>query len=148
MIVREGTKGETDAIVRLWGVSKRDAYPYLPLEQARTFQDDLGFFTTHLLPRCEIWVAEADGELVGFLALAGNYLDRLYVHPDRQRRGVGTLLLRHAMARSPNGLELHTHQKNTSACAFYEQHGFRPVKYGVSPPPENEPDVEYHWRPA
>ena len=25
--------------------------------------------------------------------------------------------------------------------------GARTEKFGASPPPENEPDVEYHWRP-
>jgi ribosomal protein S18 acetylase RimI-like enzyme len=48
----------------------------------------------------------------------------------------------------PNGLELHTHQENHAARRLYEQHGFRAVKFGLSPPPENAPDVEYHWRPA
>jgi hypothetical protein len=45
-------------------------------------------------------------------------------------------------------LELHTHQENYAARRLYEQHGFRAVKFGLSPPPENAPDVEYHWRPA
>ena len=29
----------------------------------------------------------------------------------------------------------------------YTKHGFRAVKYGVSPAPESEPDVLFHWRP-
>src|SRR5687767_7326134 len=49
---------------------------------------------------------------------------------------------------SPDGLALHTHQENHAARAFYEKHGFRAVKFGISPPPENAPDVEYHWRPG
>ncbi len=31
---------------------------------------------------------------------------------------------------------------------FYEKNQFRVVRLGLSPPPENEPDVEYRWRPA
>ena len=83
----------------------------------------------------------------GFLALAGSYVDRLYVLPARQRRGVGERLLAHAKSLAPHGLELHTHQKNGKARAFYEKHGFAAVRFGTSPPPENEPDVEYWWRP-
>ena len=147
MIVRAMEPHEVDAVVRMWGETKRDAYPYLPLEQTRSFEDDRAFFTGHLTPRCVIWVAEGRGEPVGFLALAGSYLDRLYIHPRHQRRGVGTALLRKAIELSPAGLELHTHQKNVSACAFYEKYGFLAVKFGVSPAPESEPDVEYHWRP-
>ena len=92
-------------------------------------------------------MVEICGRLVGFVALEGSYVDRLYVHPQCQRRGVGSLLLRKAFELSPEGVELHTHQKNETGCAFYEKHGFRAVRYGTSPPPESEPDVEYHWRP-
>jgi GNAT superfamily N-acetyltransferase len=81
----------------------------------------------------------------GFLALVGSYLDRLYVHPGAQRGGVGSALLRHAMALSPAGLELHTHQRNHRGRAFYAKHGLRAVRFCVSPPPESEPDIEYHW---
>ena len=88
------------------------------------------------------------GRLVGFLAIQGRYVDRLYVLSTFQRAGIGTALLQHAMTLSPPGLELHTHQKNTTARTFYERHGFIAVRFGVSPPPESEPDVEYQWRPA
>ena len=145
--VRPLLDGETEAVVHLWGETKRDAYPYLPLEQGRTFEEDLAFWRGHLAPRCAFWVAEGEGALLGFLALAGSYLDRLYVHPRRQRRGVGVALLAKAKELSPAGLELHTHVKNAAARAFYEKHGFSAVRFGVSPPPESEPDVEYHWRP-
>jgi hypothetical protein len=40
---------------------------------------------------------------------------------------------------------LYTLQINTNARAFYERNGFRALKFGLSPPPESEPDVEYHW---
>ena len=85
--------------------------------------------------------------MVAFLAMRSSYIDRLYVDPARQRRGWGTRLLEHARALSPRGLELHTHVENHVARALYEKHGFVAVRFGVSPPPESAPDVEYHWRP-
>ena len=146
--VRPLREDEIDAIIRLWHVTKRVAYPYLPLEQSRTLADDTRFFREVILPRSGVWVAEGGGTLLGFMALEGSYVDRLYIHPEHQRRGVGTALMQKAMELSPSGLQLHTHVKNTQACAFYEQHGFRAVKHSVSPPPESEPDVEYHWTPT
>ena len=32
------------------------------------------------------------------------------------------------------------------ALSFYEKNDFVAEKFGVSPEPESEPDVEYHWR--
>jgi GNAT superfamily N-acetyltransferase len=77
----------------------------------------------------------------------GSYLDRLYVDPSEWRQGWGTLFIELAKTRSPQGLELHTHQENRAAHALYEKHGFKAVRFGISPPPESAPDVEYHWRP-
>jgi ribosomal protein S18 acetylase RimI-like enzyme len=147
VVVRQMTEGEVDAVIGLWHVTKRAAYPYLPLEQKRSIEDDTWFFREHILPDCKLWVAERRGILAGFMALRGSYIDRLYIHPDRQRQGAGTALMLKAMALSPNGLELHTHQQNIQARAFYEKHGFRAVRFGISPPPESAPDIEYHWRP-
>ena len=61
---------------------------------------------------------------------------------------MGTALIERARALAPDRLSLHTHQKNDKARAFYEKHGFRAVRFGVSPAPESEPDVEYEWRPG
>jgi ribosomal protein S18 acetylase RimI-like enzyme len=94
-----------------------------------------------------VWLAEVDGRLAGLIALKADFIDQLYVAVEQQRRGVGTALLQKAREQSSEGLRLYTLQKNLSARAFYEKHGFQAICYGVSPAPEHEPDVEYHWRP-
>ena len=78
----------------------------------------------------------------------GSHIDRMYVDPGEWRKGWGTRLVGLAKELSPSGLVLHTHQQNAGARAFYERHGFVAVKFGISPPPERAPDVEYRWRPA
>lgn len=145
--IRPLADADVEDVVRIWNVTKRDTYDFIPLERDRSLDDDRGFFVAKILPDCAIWVAVDGRRIVGFLALRASYVDRLYVHPDAQRRGVGEALLRRAIALSPAGLELHTHVRNTKARAFYEKHGLRAVKFGISPPPESEPDVLYHWRP-
>ena len=147
MEIRPLTGDDVEAVVRLWNATKRDTYDFIPQEQGRSVADDDAFFRARILPRCAIWVAVERDAVVGFLAIAASYLDRLYVHPAAQRRGVGTALLAKAIEISPSGIELHTHQKNAKARAFYDKAGFTAVRFGVSPPPESEPDVEYHWRP-
>ena len=139
-------RDESDLLV-LWHETKRDAYPYLPTEQSYTLEIDTAFFRQHIEPSCEIWVAAAGEALLGFLAISGSYVDRLYVHPKRQRAGVGAALTDKAKALSPDGLTLHTHQQNVAACAFYEKHGFVAAEYGTSGPPESVPDVLYRWKP-
>jgi len=148
LVVRPMADGEIDEVVLLWRITKRHAYPYLPLEQQYMLADDQAFFRSHILPQHAVWVAAQGGQLLGFLAIAGGYIDRLYVLPDHQRRGAGTALLARARALSPRELELATHQQNSQARAFYEREGFRAVRFGISPPPESAPDVLYRWTPA
>ena len=146
--VRPMRADELDAVIVLWHETSADTYTFIEAERNRQLDDRRGYFLANIASRCRLHVA-LDGEtMCGFLAMADSYIDRLYVHPGMQRRGVGEALLGKARELCPAGLEVHTHQANRRACAFYEKHGFLAVRYGVSPPPENEPDVEYHWRPA
>jgi ribosomal protein S18 acetylase RimI-like enzyme len=96
----------------------------------------------------QLWVYELDDRPVAYLGIAGEFIDRLYVDPAYHRRGIGQALLDHARTLSPNHLWLYTHVANTNARAFYEKNHFVAEKFGISPAPESEPDVEYHWRSA
>jgi GNAT superfamily N-acetyltransferase len=138
---------EIDAVVELWHETRKATHTFIALEKGITLDHSRAAFLEKILPLCSLWVASEADDLLGFLAIRGSYLDRIYVRPSVQRRAVGTALLAKARELSPLGLELHTHQKNIKARSFYEKHGFRAVRFGTSPPPENEPDVEYHWRP-
>lgn len=109
--------------------------------------EDLAHFESVIRVEYALWVAETEARVTGFVSLRGALLGHLYVDPLAQGRGVGSTLLDHAKALSPEGLSLYTHQRNARARAFYERRGFRVVRLGVSPPPESEPDVEYAWRP-
>jgi ribosomal protein S18 acetylase RimI-like enzyme len=138
---------EHDRVAALWHRAGRAAYPYLPTWQSFTLDAAREVFRTHIAAACNVYVIEHGGGIAGYLALRGSYMDRLYVDPARQRLGLGTALVRHAQSLSPSGLELHTHQQNVAARSLYQRLGFVAVGYGVSPPPESAPDVEYHWRP-
>jgi GNAT superfamily N-acetyltransferase len=133
---------------RLWCRSKEDAYlPWLAIEATYSFEDNLGYFRDTVCANHRVWLAELDGAVVGLLAQANDFIDQLFVDPPHQRAGVGTAMLARARRESPDGLALYTFQRNERARRFYEKHGFRAVKFGVSPAPESEPDVRYEWTP-
>ena len=135
------------AVIGVWHRSGRAAYGFLPTWQALTLERAGHVFREVIRTRCDIWVATRDDQVVAYLALRGSYVDRMYVDPAEWRKGWGTRFLLLAKALQPDGLELHTHQRNHAARLLYEKHGFKAVKFGLSPPPELAPDVEYHWRP-
>jgi len=145
--VRPYAPEDLEETVALWHETKRAAFPWSKAQQRWTLDDDRARFRDVVAVEHAIWIAEAAGRIAGFLAIRGDFVDQLFVREGLQRRGVGTALLRKALALSPGGLRLFTFQRNLAARSFYEKHGFRAVKFGVSPPPESEPDVEYRWEP-
>jgi GNAT superfamily N-acetyltransferase len=147
-LVRPFEDRDEAAVVLVWHRSGQAAYPYLPSWQAFTLEHAGKVFHDVIRPRCDIWVGTRHERVVAFLAMAGSYVDRMYVDPTEWRKGWGTRFVLLAKRLRPGGLELHTHEENHAARRLYERHGFRAVKFGLSPPPENAPDVEYHWRPA
>jgi len=143
--VRAYADRDFDDLVTRWHETNLVSYRYVREQQGHSLDDAKRFFRDHVLPRCRVWVAEDSGALLGTLALEAPWIRQLTVFPEFQRRGVGTALLRKARECSPVELRLFTFERNDKARAFYEKHGFVPVAFGISPPPEREPDVEYRW---
>lgn len=101
-----------------------------------------------LLPTHEVWVAaDAEGSIVGMMALSAEMLDQLYIAPSWTGRGIGSRLVDLAKRRRSAGLDLFTFQVNTNARRFYERRGFSQVELGDgSDNEEGQPDVRYAWR--
>jgi GNAT superfamily N-acetyltransferase len=99
----------------------------------------------------EVWVAVEDGRLLGFLGieqstnLGAPVLEKIYVEPADQNRGVGSALLDKAKELRPDELYLWVFQKNP-ARRLYERHGFELVKLtDGAENMEREPDALYRW---
>jgi ribosomal protein S18 acetylase RimI-like enzyme len=73
-----------------------------------------------------VYVVEVVDRLAGFLAIEDEgggrgYLHGIFVGPEHQGRGVGSVLMRLAKELAPGGLRLHTSRRNALAAAFYER---------------------------
>ena len=144
-VVRPYAECDFDALVGRWHETNLVSYRYVQEHQKHSLDDAKTFFRSHVLPARQVWVADNSKTLLGILALDAPWIKQLAVFSEFRRRGVGTALLRKAQEYSPIELRLFTFQRNEIARAFYENHGFAAVAYGLSPAPELEPDVEYHW---
>jgi GNAT superfamily N-acetyltransferase len=147
-VIREFQPEDFDAVTILWRVSREKSLPEFQRKKGYFFYEDQAYFRDQVLKKDQVWVVEKNGIAIAFMAMEDDFVDQLYIHPDQWRQGIGKALLDFARARSPEHLWLYTLQVNVNARAFYEKNGFVAEKFGVSPPPESEPDVEYHWRPA
>jgi GNAT superfamily N-acetyltransferase len=145
-LMRDYRPEDFDAVTILWRVSREKSLPEFQNAKGHFFYEDQEYFHDHILKDDQVWVVELNARPVAFIAMREDFIDHLYVHPDHQKRGIGKALLHHARQLSPQHLWLYTLQINTNARFFYEKNGFVAEKFGISPPPESEPDIEYHWR--
>lgn len=145
-VIRLYRPEDFDDVTRLWFEAEKVAMPKLMKRMRHTLEDAREYFLRAVVAEDQIWVYELNGVPLGFLAIQGDFIDRLYVDPDHHRQGIGKALLMKARQLLPKHMWLYTHVANKMARSFYEKNGFVAEKFGVSPEPESEPDVEYHWR--
>lgn len=77
----------------------------------------------------ESWVAEQDGEILGFATLDGDYFDHLFVRWDRQGQGIAKALAQvledRVWAKGCEQIRVHA---SITARPFFEKRGYRLVK--------------------
>jgi ribosomal protein S18 acetylase RimI-like enzyme len=146
--VRPYRPDDLDRVVDLWYDTWHATFPDLrhhePKEEWRRR------FERGIAVEEQVFVAEFDGTIAGFLAIKDRggghgYLHEIFVAPEHQRRGIGSTLMALAKELAPASLRLHTLQRNGQAAAFYERHGFVPVSYGIGR--VGLPNVQYGWPP-
>ena len=93
----------------------------LPMEQA--VEIDGGFFES------DVFVAVSADKVLGFIAVQGDELVWLYIHPNHHRKGVASNLVEHARGSlGPNGFVLCA-EENEYGFNFYQKTGFQPVAF-------------------
>ncbi len=134
------------SLVVLWRIAREKSTPDFQRRKGHFFYEDVTYFRDNILVENTVWVVDDEQDRpVAFMAINNDFIDQIFVHPDHWRQGIGGALIRFARTLSPQHLWLYTLQDNVNARAFYEKNGFVVTKLGISPPPDNEPDVKYEW---
>ena len=141
---RRARPDEAEAIAGVWLRSRHAMIPIIPAP-VHTDDDVRSYFATVVLPTMEVWVVEQGGAVVALLALAGDWIDHLYVDPTHTGHGIGSELLATAKQQRPGGLNLWTFAANAGARRFYERHGFVATATTDGDNEEGAPDVRYEW---
>ena len=136
---------EVNAVTALFLDARRAALPNL--KSRHTDAETYEWMREVVFPRRSIRIAEQDGDIVGFAARDGAWLEHLYVKVGCTGLGIGSRLLdvviNEAKLVTPV-LRLYAFQCNEAARRFYERHGFTAVAFGDgSGNEEGEPDVRY-----
>ena len=146
LLLRPALPEDGPAIAALYTATRIAAVPLMP-PALHTAEEDVVHFSGLVAgTEHEAWVAEQDGEIVGFVLLTATWLDGLYVHPSAQGQGIGTALLELAQSLRPDGLGLWVFESNTPGRALYRRHGFvETERTDGSANEEHAPDIRMDW---
>lgn len=146
--VRVAVPEDGPAIAALYTAARVAAVPQMPPAR-HTAEEDVAFLSGRLEDgEVTAWVAEAEGEALGFALCTPTFLDGLYIRPDLKGQGIGSLLLDVVEATHPDGYELWVFESNTGARRLYQRRGLVEVEHtDGSGNEEKAPDVRMAWRP-
>ncbi len=114
---------ERERVMEIWLASNLDAHGFIREAYWRECYD----YTAEALGRAEVYAAEEDGRVVGFIGLDGDNIEGVFVEDDCRCRGVGKSLIDFVKERHTK-LTLCVYEKNTRAAEFYKREGFVPVR--------------------
>ena len=145
VLVRDAVHGDIPAMANILMRSSRLAYTFMSWDHSD--DDFTGFVDASFDQWDAVRIAQARCGPVGFHCLLKDVVDQLFVAPEAQGQGIGSILLRDVMALRSAGFTLRTFSANRRARVFYEGRGLVAIEFGRSEA-ENEPDVTYRWDPA
>jgi GNAT superfamily N-acetyltransferase len=144
-VLRRATPADVEQIVDVFERSFA-TLDFLP--KLHTHEENVAFLSA-VVEGQDVWVAEHDGRVAGFLALDGDQGTFFYVDPQAHGEGIGTALFELAQHERPDGFRFWAFQDNVQARHFYEKRGCVAVEFtDGSGNEEKTPDVRYRWTSA
>jgi len=133
--IRRANAGDIPALISLFYRARVEAFHWRPRESF----DPSDFLKETAGETIEV-ALDREGTVLGFIAIwePERFVHHLFVDPDHQRRGVGSLLLAGVRAWLPQPHRLKCVTANHSAYAFYIRHGWRELERRTNSPVEPE----------
>jgi len=123
IMINSARQSDYPAIIDLWELSVRASHFFLPEEYLQQIKSLL----PSILPVVKLFVyLDERNTIKGFLGVTEGKIEMLFIHPDKRRHGIGSLLNKFAMEK------LHTYkvdvnEQNEQAVGFYKKNGYEVV---------------------
>ncbi|SNR74176.1 putative acetyltransferase [Maribacter sedimenticola] len=118
-------KSEYQQVVRVWESSVRATHHFLKEEDIKYFKPlILNTYLDAVELRC---VRNNEKNIVGFLGVADQNLEMLFIHPDFRGKGIGKTLLVYSIQQM-GVKKVDVNEQNEQAVGFYKHFGFETIK--------------------
>lgn len=122
-MIRKIEKTDYPRLVEIWSSAVKSTHTFLNDEDFLHYEQQLPFYFEHVT----LWGFEAKGGLRGFVGVAGDVLEMLFIHNDYRGQGIGKQLAMYVI----NNLavrKVDVNEQNEQAVGFYKKNGFKLVK--------------------
>ena len=120
MVIRKFRNQDIDAVLKIWFEASIIAHNFVPKSFWENKLDDM---RNVYIPNSETLVYEDEGGVAGFFSLYQNTLAAIFVSPDKQRNGIGKMLLDKAKLLRKH-LTLTVYAENLNSVEFYKKQSF------------------------
>lgn len=121
--VRPYCPEDLEQVMTAWRRANALVHPFLNEVYVAQLEQEVRYT---FVPNAETYVLEADGQLVGFIALLGDVVGGLFLDPSKHGMGFGKALVDHAVnLKGP--LKVDVFRENEVGRSFYERYGFELV---------------------
>ena len=120
MQIRQYKESDLNAVLDSWEAATRLAHTFMSdkfIAQERKNVAEI------YMPNTDTWVAELDGNVVGFVALMGNEIGAIFLLPNYHGKGIGKALIDKANELH-SSLEVEVFKANAIGRKFYSRYGF------------------------
>lgn len=124
MHIDTATKADYLALIEIWESSVRATHDFLSDENIASLKPLL---LERYFDAVDLRVAKNENsEIVGFIGVAECNVEMLFISPDYRHKGIGSLLLRHAI-KNQAAHKVDVNEQNPDAIGFYKRLGFNVI---------------------
>lgn len=118
-MIREVKKTDYPILVDIWESAVLSTHDFLKKEDFLYYREHLPTYFQYVA----LYGYEQDGRLVGFIGVAENNIEMLFVHNDYRYKGVGKRLVMYAIEKL-QVCKVDVNEQNIQAVGFYQHMGF------------------------
>ena len=121
--IEKVSKSDYPEIVEVWEASVRATHHFLKEEDIAYFKP---LILNQYLDAVELRCIKIEERIVGFLGVAEQNLEMLFIHPDYRGKGIGKSLLDYSI-NELQVFKVDVNEQNEQAVGFYHHCGFKTV---------------------
>lgn len=110
-------------LIKIWESSVLNTHDFLKEEDFNYYREQIPNYFEHVI----LFGYKENGTLVGFMGIAGENLEMLFIHNDFRGKGIGKKLISYGIEKL-NISRVDVNEQNTQAVDFYKYIGFRILK--------------------